>query len=94
MRSFICLRVLMALATASLLALVAMGHPVSDNTAKNSTVNTSGNSSSGNATDINESMDRIFTTLVEHTFGPQHLDHADLYYKTRFFASHMQARMR
>ncbi|KAJ2372439.1 hypothetical protein GGI05_007633, partial [Coemansia sp. RSA 2603] len=71
-----------------------MGHPVSDNTAKNSTVNTSGNSSSGNATDINESMDRIFTTLVEHTFGPQHLDHADLYYKTRFFASHMQARMR
>ncbi|KAJ1723333.1 hypothetical protein LPJ53_002332 [Coemansia erecta] len=98
MRSYICLRVLMALAMASVLALVARGHPVSDNTAKSSTVDTtdsgSNSNSSGNATDISESMDRIFTTLVEHTFGPQHLDHADLYYKTRFFTSHMQARMR
>ncbi|KAJ2778445.1 hypothetical protein GGI15_004175 [Coemansia interrupta] len=91
MRSYICLRVLLALATTLVLALAAMGYPVSDTTANNSPVDTSGNS---NTTDISESMDRIFTTLVEHTFGPQHLDHADLYYKTRFFASHMQARMR
>ncbi|KAJ1992497.1 hypothetical protein GGI25_000170 [Coemansia spiralis] len=49
--------------------------------------------STNNDTELDEAMRRIFTMLVEHTFNPQTRGHADLYYKTRFFTAHMQARM-
>ncbi|KAJ1667317.1 hypothetical protein IW140_001948 [Coemansia sp. RSA 1813] len=50
---------------------------------------------SANSTqEMNDSKQRIFTLLVEHTFDPQTRGHAELYYKTRFFAAHLQARMR
>ncbi|KAJ1643895.1 hypothetical protein J3B02_002338 [Coemansia erecta] len=68
-------------------ALAAVASPVAETVVKASTDESISKQS-------DEAMKRIFTKLVEHTFGPQHLDHAELYYKTRFFASHMQARMR
>ncbi|KAJ2237564.1 hypothetical protein H4R99_004658 [Coemansia sp. RSA 1722] len=69
------------------LALAAVAYPVTESTDKASI-------NEGNSTQVDQAMGRIYKTLVEHTFAPQHLDHAELYYKTRFFASHMQARMR
>ncbi|KAJ2726554.1 hypothetical protein GGI07_000496 [Coemansia sp. Benny D115] len=73
-----CIRLLLA----ALLALVALvrSQPVPE--------------SNGASSSDSQAMDRIFTTLVQSTFGPQHLDHADTYYKTRFFTAHLQARMR
>ncbi|KAJ2416556.1 hypothetical protein GGF41_005486 [Coemansia sp. RSA 2531] len=43
--------------------------------------------------DADQSMDRILATLVQHAFGPQHEDHAELYYRTRFFTARLTARM-
>ncbi|KAJ2851663.1 hypothetical protein GGI22_005248, partial [Coemansia erecta] len=43
---------------------------------------------------MDDSRQRILTLLVEHTFDPQTRGHAELYYKTRFFAAHLQARVR
>ncbi|KAJ2582695.1 hypothetical protein GGH95_001395 [Coemansia sp. RSA 1836] len=40
-----------------------------------------------------QAMDRMLSTLVQHAFGPQHEDHADLYYRTRFFTARLTARM-
>ncbi|KAJ1798901.1 hypothetical protein LPJ59_002196 [Coemansia sp. RSA 2399] len=51
--------------------------------------------SAANSTkEMDDSRQRILTLLVEHTFDPQTRGHAELYYKTRFFAAHLQARVR
>ncbi|KAJ2811864.1 hypothetical protein H4S07_001787 [Coemansia furcata] len=43
--------------------------------------------------DTDQSMDRILSSLVQHAFGPQHEDHAELYYRARFFTARLTARM-
>ncbi|KAJ2159287.1 hypothetical protein GGF46_003123 [Coemansia sp. RSA 552] len=41
-----------------------------------------------------QAMTEVFDSLVGHAFGPGNVDHADIYYRTRFFTAHMQSRMR
>ncbi|KAJ1899852.1 hypothetical protein LPJ66_001855 [Kickxella alabastrina] len=78
------LRSLMQALLAAMLALAVFGYPIE----------TTEESPSSDSAEVSQAMDRIFTTLVQRTFGPRSLDHAEIYYKTRFFTSHMQARMR
>ncbi|KAJ2532594.1 hypothetical protein EV175_007143, partial [Coemansia sp. RSA 1933] len=87
-----------------LLALTAVANPVSGavlghgsrslNRSPKTTQTGSPAASANSTKELDDSRQRIFTLLVKHTFDPQTRGHAELYYKTRFFAAHLQARMR
>ncbi|KAI8325285.1 hypothetical protein GQ54DRAFT_2747 [Martensiomyces pterosporus] len=76
-------------------AVVARAAPAS--AASSDAVASATAAAAGGATDsadLQKQMDRIFDSLVQRTFAPERQDHAEMYYKTRFFTAHLQARMR
>ncbi|KAJ1935442.1 hypothetical protein FBU59_005386 [Linderina macrospora] len=75
------MRLLLRLLTLSLLLLAVIAQPANTTTAQETE-------------DLEKAMGSMFNTLALRTFAPERQDHQELYYKTRFFTAHLQARMR
>ncbi|KAJ1952850.1 hypothetical protein EC988_003330 [Linderina pennispora] len=74
------MRLLLRLLALSLLLLAAVAQPA--------------NTTAQEAEDLEKAVTSMFSTLALRTFAPERQDHQELYYKTRFFTAHLQARMR